>query len=218
MTYATSYYPGDTSLPKYYNADKPSCFFCISAVHQSYFNVKFFHKLTFISISAYFKLLPGERGYSPNFEWTKREWKKRADQVVAWRRKNNLQQPVLIAEVGIQSKGKFYQLLILLVKVRPSRKLTPVFFFFSFKGDGVVYRVPWQWNVGAPLNYHEQVKMYEGILGAFMPRKWCVGVMLWHWELDPEAGKYGATLTGYTPQNKPALKVMKKFYKRNYKE
>lgn len=56
--------------------------------------------------------------------------------------------------------------------------------------------------------------MYEGFFNAFMPKSWCQGIILWHWELDPNAGKIGASRAGYTPQNKPALKIMIKYFKK----
>ena len=58
--------------------------------------------------------------------------------------------------------------------------------------------------------------MYEGILGAFMPQRWCKGVMLWNWELRPDAGKFFPGKVGYTPQNKPAMKILKQHYCRWY--
>lgn len=101
--------------------------------------------------------------------------------------KGHKDKDILIAEVGAQSKG-----------------------------NGVVYRVPYNWKIKAPLDHYEQVKAYEGILGAFMGRPWCRGVMLWNWEVDPDAGKDAPTNLWYTPQNKPALAVMKKYFKKNY--
>lgn len=58
-----------------------------------------------------------------------------------------------------------------------------------------------------------QVKFYEAFFATFMPKPWNLGVMLWHYELDPSAGQNGPTLIGYTPQNKPAVEVLRKYYK-----
>lgn len=158
------------------------------ANHDSYRKVKFFKQVTYIGISAYFPLLTGKRGRSPNLAKTKALWNARAREIYEWRMKNGLgSKKVLLGETGAQSKG-----------------------------DEVVYRVPWEYQVKAPVNFNEQRKMYEGILGAFMPKSWCAGVMLWKWELKPNAGRSDPTNKDYTPQNKPALAVMKKYYKRRY--
>lgn len=52
------------------------------------------------------------------------------------------------------------------------------------------------------------MKMYEGLLSAFLPKSWIKGVILWNWELDPNAGKTWPYMGGYTPQNKPALQTL----------
>lgn len=158
------------------------------ANHDSFRKCTFWDAVDFISISGYFKLLPGVRGFSPNLEQTKTLWRKKADMVELWRQNAGLtNKKIIIAEVGFQSKGQ-----------------------------GVVYRVPFHWLVKAPVNFNEQVKMYIGFLGAFMPRQWCKGVILWNWELEPNSGTSGRSLGFYTPQNKPALRVMKDFFLRRF--
>lgn len=128
------------------------------------------------------------KGYSPDLLKTKQLWQQKATIVRNWQVYNKLAyKKVLIAEIGAQSKGQ-----------------------------GVVYRVPFNWKVKAPINYWEQVKMYEGILNAFMPKPWCLGVIMWNWELQPWAGTSWPLNGGYTPQNKPALNVMKRFFFRKY--
>lgn len=145
--------------------------------------------MDFISISAYFRLVEGgTHGNSPAMAATKQLWNVKADEIARWRRNTELtHKKVVIAEWGVQSKG-----------------------------NGVAYRVPWDWLVSAPVSMWDQVKMYEGFLNAFLPRRWCKGVLLWNWELDPDAGKSWPTIAGYTPQNKPALNVMRRFFRRTY--
>ncbi|CAN8062605.1 unnamed protein product [Agarophyton chilense] len=155
------------------------------ANHDSYRRVNFWHRMDYISISAYFKFRGGVRGPSPTMNQTKLLWKNVADDINRWRMWNKFgHKQVLIAEVGAQSKG-----------------------------DGIVYRVPWDWTITAPVDFNEQVKMYEGICSAFMPQKWVAGVVFWNWELQPHAGTYQPGIAGYTPQNKPALDVMRRYFK-----
>lgn len=128
----------------------------------------------------------GEFGPSPNLEETKRLWRKEADEVNAWRiSSGHGRKQVLIAEIGAQSKG-----------------------------NGVVYRTPWKWTAKGPVNFFEQVKMYEGLLNAFMAPAWSKGVILWNWELWPEAGIGPPANKWYTPQNKPAERVMTRIFKK----
>ncbi|CAN8070048.1 unnamed protein product [Agarophyton chilense] len=154
------------------------------ANHDSYKRFQLWHRLHFISISAYFQLLPGVRGSSPNLEETKKIWRQKADEIWKWRAQRGLTaQKVVMAEVGVQSKG-----------------------------DGVVYRVPWDWKVNAPVNFDDQAKMYEGICNAFSDGRWVGGILFWNWELQPNAGTYYPTAEDYTPQNKPAQQVMRRYF------
>lgn len=60
----------------------------------------------------------------------------------------------------------------------------------------------------------DQSKFYEAFLSTFLMKKWSLGVMVWNYELDPNAGKAGPTLKSYTPQNKPAQEVLRRFYEK----
>eukprot|EP00178_Gracilaria_changii_P002847 TRINITY_DN1417_c0_g1_i2.p3 TRINITY_DN1417_c0_g1~~TRINITY_DN1417_c0_g1_i2.p3 ORF type:complete len:339 (+),score=66.13 TRINITY_DN1417_c0_g1_i2:161-1177(+) len=154
------------------------------ANHDSYRRVHFWHRMDYISISAYFKLMDGVRGASPDMNQTKAMWRSISDDILKWRVwRNFTHKQVLVAEVGAQSKG-----------------------------DGIVYRVPWDWNIAAPVDFYEQEKMYEGICEAFMPHDWIAGIVFWNWELQPHAGTYQPGIAGYTPQNKPALRVMQRYF------
>lgn len=74
---------------------------------QAYKKVSFWDLVDYISISGYFKHLPGVKGYSPNMIQTKKMWKDIANEVNYWRLRNGFgKKQVIIAEVGVQSKGK----------------------------------------------------------------------------------------------------------------
>lgn len=61
-----------------------------------------------------------------------------------------------------------------------------------------------------------QEKMYEGICDAFSDPTWIAGIIFWNWELQPHAGTYYPGISGYTPQNKPALNVMKRYFSHSH--
>lgn len=158
------------------------------ANHDKFASVPFWRDLDLISVSGYFRLLKGMRGSSPSLKRTKLLWQRKADYVHRWLVKSRLDDmQVLLAEGGAMSKG-----------------------------NGVVYRTPWDYDVVASTSLWDQSKMYDGLLKAFMEPEWSVGVMLYNWELRPSAGRDWPSIQGYTPQGKPALQVMKKYWKKRY--
>lgn len=156
------------------------------ANHDSYRRIQFWKLLDFISISGYFKLLDKyDRANPPSVKRTMALWKKQADMVNAWRLKNKLGgRKVLLAEAGAMSKG-----------------------------NGVVYTEPWDYMFQGPTDLEIQALMYEALLSAFMKPKWSLGVILYDWLAQPDAGKSHPSIQQYTPQNKPAQKVMAKYFK-----
>lgn len=170
--------------------------------------------------------------------------------------------------------------LLLLLHSTQTSRLGCLFFIFIYltrlhlrhvlktiKGNGVVYRIPWNWEVIAPVNLYEQVslfpkeykkvpllsgftyvctrssiffpglltslgivmlffcffllaclviqaKMYEAFFSEFLSQEWSLGVILWHWELEPWAGKKHPSRKWYTPQHKPAQKILTKFFRK----
>ena len=61
-----------------------------------------------------------------------------------------------------------------------------------------------------PLDLDEQAECYEALLEMGKDRNWLSGVFWWNWETDPDAG--GESDSDFTPQNKPAQKVLCKYY------
>lgn len=91
--------------------------------------VKFFKYLDFISISAYYKMLPGRHGPSPSLARTRTMFEVRLKKLENWRKRAGLEKMnVLVAEVGWQSKG-----------------------------NGVVYRQPWNWRARGRVDFWDQV-------------------------------------------------------------
>jgi hypothetical protein len=65
------------------------------------------------------------------------------------------------------------------------------------------------------VNLQAQVNSYEGVLKAVWNEPWFAGGFLWKWYPEPMhfTGTYNNS--DYTPQNKPAEKVIKKWYRYN---
>lgn len=159
------------------------------ANHDSYHFATLWHLVDCISISGYFRLIPpGNKFKTPNLDETRKLWLRKAAEVDTWRRRSNLSHlKVLIAEAGAMSKG-----------------------------NNIAYIRPWAYNSKGPTDLNAQAKIYEGLLNAFMTQQWCKGVILYSWDARPNAGRTLPSLRDYTPQGKPALKIMKKYFKAKY--
>lgn len=157
------------------------------ANHDAYQRATFWDEVDFVSISAYFKLLATWNTTltkRPSMVDTIRMWRRQAAKVNRWRQAAGLSgKKVLLAEAGAQSKG-----------------------------GGVVYVRPWAFHVDGPVDLLVQRVVYEAIFRAFMKKKWSLGVILYEWDARPDAGKRAPTDRLFTPQNKPAQKVMKRWF------
>lgn len=156
------------------------------ANHDSFKDGTFWDVLDFISISGYFRLLQYYNPKKPPSRMdTFKLWKKQADDVLAWRNRKGLsKKKILLAEAGAQSKG-----------------------------GGIVYVRPWAYRADGPLDFGIQALIYEALFKAFLTPDWSLGVMLYEWDARPNAGKTSKLKKQFTPQNKPALKVMTKWFK-----
>lgn len=65
-----------------------------------------------------------------------------------------------------------------------------------------------------PVNLQAQANATKAILEAFWPENWFAGGYVWKWFIDHNASG-GAKDNRFTPQNKPAEEVLRKFYKAN---
>ncbi len=72
------------------------------------------------------------------------------------------------------------------------------------------YQAPWDWSRGGNYNEQDQANAYTALFDYWKNVPWMKGIVLWRWEIDPNAG--GAGNTDYTPQHKAAVAVMKQFW------
>ena len=71
-------------------------------------------------------------------------------------------------------------------------------------------REPWEWTIEGSYNPQAQANCYDAVLQAFSGKPWFAGLFFWNWEPKPTAG--GPGNLGYTPQNKPAQEILRKFF------
>lgn len=71
---------------------------------------------------------------------------------------------------------------------------------------------PWE-TKGGTLDMEMQQRAYEALYQSFWQEDWFAGGFLWKWFADPAAG--GANHQGFTPQNKPVLKVISSWYSKS---
>jgi hypothetical protein len=69
---------------------------------------------------------------------------------------------------------------------------------------------PWEWSNSAEIDLNLQANLYQAALETFMSKDWVGGIYIWNWSADPMKGGIGDN--DYTPQNKPAEKVLKDLY------
>jgi hypothetical protein len=77
----------------------------------------------------------------------------------------------------------------------------------SFDGSNMA---PWEKPGSQPIDLNEQADCYEALLSVCSLREWWSGVFWWNWETDPNY--YGLEGRDFSPQNKPAEEVLKKYY------
>ncbi|MEW6171345.1 MAG: hypothetical protein AB1472_07315 [Candidatus Omnitrophota bacterium] len=70
---------------------------------------------------------------------------------------------------------------------------------------------PWEHMPGREVDLQLQADCYEVIFELFWNKPWFYGVYWWYWGASPKIG--GAANRQFTPQNKPAEDVLKKWYK-----
>lgn len=73
-------------------------------------------------------------------------------------------------------------------------------------------RRPWDYREFGPLDLEEQKAYFEAFLDVFDPLPEFAGLLQWAWELKPDAG--GPRDKSMTVQGKPALDVLKAYFKR----
>jgi hypothetical protein len=70
---------------------------------------------------------------------------------------------------------------------------------------------PWEWDLPGNPSAETQARCYESLFRCARANPWIRGIFFWKW--FPDTGRLrGAANTGYTPQNKPAERVMARQY------
>ncbi|MCU0434033.1 MAG: hypothetical protein MUC87_11305 [Bacteroidia bacterium] len=69
---------------------------------------------------------------------------------------------------------------------------------------------PWVSDTDVPVNLAAQENCYEALLRTFVPEHWFAGGFVWKWHAEKNTG--GLYNNDFTPQNKPALKCIAKWY------
>ncbi|MEL7350574.1 MAG: hypothetical protein AAF171_17110 [Cyanobacteria bacterium P01_A01_bin.116] len=153
--------------------------------YEGFENIPFWDALDFIGIQAYFPLSTTNR---PTLEDLKEGWRSHLPSIeqVA----EQFQKPVLFTEIGYRST------------------------------DNAAIK-PWEWPAaGSEINptlfasnsaLTTQANCYEAFFQTVWPQEWLAGAYFWKWfpQVDTAPGKVGR---GFTPQNKPAEQVLKKWY------
>jgi hypothetical protein len=79
----------------------------------------------------------------------------------------------------------------------------------SLRGAG---RAPWEWQRSGEASPGEQERLYRAAFQALWSEPWLFGFYWWQWRTAPPS--LPSADTGYTPQGKPALRVIEEFYAR----
>jgi len=75
--------------------------------------------------------------------------------------------------------------------------------------DGAAIR-PWEHVARGEVNIKLQADYYQAIVDTFWQKEWFYGLYWWYWGTNVHmGGKYNR---GFTPQNKPALDIIKEWY------
>jgi hypothetical protein len=75
---------------------------------------------------------------------------------------------------------------------------------------GGTAKTPWEEITSGRANLELQRDCYEALFQVFWEKPWFYGVYWWKWGTDVRFG--GPSNKGYSPQNKPALNTIKKWY------
>lgn len=71
-------------------------------------------------------------------------------------------------------------------------------------------RRPWEWGTGGIVDLEEQADAYEAAFASVFNQDWFAGIFWWVWDTDAFQG--GPCYDGYTPHDKPAEDVLRRWY------
>ena len=73
---------------------------------------------------------------------------------------------------------------------------------------------PWNWETAGGTDLQLQSEAYRALFDTFWGREWFGGTFIWKWNPYLGAGKRSAdTERDFTPQGKPALEVIREYYR-----
>ncbi|HNX91780.1 MAG TPA: glycoside hydrolase, partial [Candidatus Omnitrophota bacterium] len=75
--------------------------------------------------------------------------------------------------------------------------------------DGAAMR-PWEHDPRKELNLRLQADYYKVLMDRFFNKEWFYGAYWWYWATNPNSG--GEYNRSFTPQGKPAEKVVTEYY------
>lgn len=91
------------------------------------------------------------------------------------------------------------------------RWMIPVVFTeIGYRSADGANKKPWDWESPGGIDMVEQALCYQAVIKTFSEKPWLEGIYWWNWEPDPYRG--GSSDNGYTPQGKPAEKILKRWY------
>lgn len=138
-------------------------------------NIKFWDKLDFVGIDAYFPL-----SYTPNpeIEDLKKGWEKWKLEIQDWH--STVNKPIIFTELGYAST--------------PNAPYSP-----------------WEGGMQGNADVEIQAKCYEAFFQTIWEEPWFAGVYWWKW--NPSVRSGGKYNRRFTPQNKPAEKILEAHYR-----
>ena len=87
-----------------------------------------------------------------------------------------------------------------------------IFTEVGYRSIDYAAREPWNWAIEGSYNPAGQANSYHAVFQAFLGKPWFAGLFFWNWQTNPASGGPGDL--GYTPQNKPAQEILRKFFGR----
>jgi hypothetical protein len=72
---------------------------------------------------------------------------------------------------------------------------------------------PWKWESSAEADFEAQANSYEALFRTFSGKRWLEGIYIWKWYPAPERSRRPLD-RDFTPQGKPAEKVLAKWFSR----
>jgi hypothetical protein len=83
----------------------------------------------------------------------------------------------------------------------------------GFTSTAAPWKAPHERNRNAPISLEDQARCYQAILESFWDKEWFYGFYWWKWPTYLEYG--GLTNNDFTPNGKPAEKVVAEWYLKN---